>query len=107
MSGLRGRVDRPPFGAGRPRPDLRLRLWLILLGLAMASFAMAATSPIGRWLTQDRGGVIEIFACGQALCGRITGLGEPGRAAGNIPTDHAGKPKCGRVILRDAVEGEV
>jgi uncharacterized protein (DUF2147 family) len=70
----------------------------------MASPAVAAASPSGRWLTQDRGGVIEIFPCAHALCGRIAGLAEPHGADGSIPTDHAGKPKCGLVILRDVVE---
>src|SRR5262249_42163105 len=97
-------MDRPPCGAGRARPDPRLRLRLILLGLVMASPAVAAASPSGRWLTQDRGGVIEIFPCAHALCGRIAGLAEPHGADGSIPTDHAGKPKCGLVILRDVVE---
>ncbi|MBS0255086.1 MAG: DUF2147 domain-containing protein [Proteobacteria bacterium] len=44
---------------------------------ALASAAPAhAASPYGRWLTTERGGVVELFACGSALCGRIAGSPE-------------------------------
>jgi uncharacterized protein (DUF2147 family) len=69
----------------------------------MAAFALLAssaagatpTSPAGRWLTEDKGGVIEIAPCGDALCGRIIGMDYKGA----MPTDHWHRPQCGLGLL--------
>ena len=54
-----------------------------LAAAILATSASAAGSPddalIGRWRTQERGGVVEIHRCGQALCGRVVD-GTPLRA---------------------------
>lgn len=43
-----------------------------LLCTAVAGPAAAADSPLlGRWRTAAQGGVVEIHACGSALCGRL------------------------------------
>ena len=47
----------------------------LIATLAIAAPARAA-SPVGRWQTADRGGVVEVFACGPALCGRVAGSPE-------------------------------
>ena len=44
-----------------------------LVTLALPAPSAAAPSPLGRWATAERGGVVEIFACGAALCGKIAG----------------------------------
>lgn len=50
---------------------------LLALSLfALPAPALAAPSPVGRWATAERGGVVEIFSCGPALCGKIAGGGE-------------------------------
>jgi uncharacterized protein (DUF2147 family) len=83
----------------------------------MASAARADMSQTGRWLTQDRGGVIDIYHCeaspprrdraaASALCGRIAGLSEPLKPDGTVPADSSGHPKCGLTILHDAVQSE-
>ena len=59
----------------------------------------ATLSPIGRWLTQDHDGVIEIAACGATLCGRIVGMRKPLGADGTPAHDPAGHPSCGLTIL--------
>ncbi len=61
--------------------------------------AVAAGDVTGRWLTEDRGGVIEIAPCGAALCGRIVGMSEPLAADGSVQVDNQGRPKCGLAIL--------
>ena len=66
--------------------------------------AQAAPAPVGRWLTEDRGGVIEIAPCGEALCGRIVGMTEPVRPDGSVQTDIKGRPKCGLTILQRATQ---
>src|SRR5436305_1599239 len=30
-----------------------------------------ADIPEGRWLTQDKSGIVEVYRCGDALCGRL------------------------------------
>jgi len=88
----------------------RLVVAAVLLGLTVPPARAAPeaeprsygqpASPVGQWLTEDRGGVIDIFPCGQALCGRIVGMSEPLRPDGSVPKDHAGQPKCGLAILQ-------
>jgi uncharacterized protein (DUF2147 family) len=84
---------------------LPLRPAALILAAVIAP-AAAAPAPVGRWLTEDRGGVIEIFPCAAALCGRIVGMTEPLRPDGKPQTDSAGQPKCGLTILHDAIETE-
>ncbi len=54
--------------------------------------------PVGYWLTQSRHGVIEVSRCGNALCGRIVGIGRAPNAP--VPTDSRGRSQCGLMILR-------
>jgi uncharacterized protein (DUF2147 family) len=44
---------------------------LILLAALAAATPASAASPEGVWRTPSRGGVVELSACGQALCGRL------------------------------------
>ncbi len=78
-----------------------------MLGVALAvsgAAEAAPVSPVGRWLTADRGGVIEIAPCGgNVLCGRIVGMDyEPGHE----PTDVWHRPQCGLMLLYDLRPGE-
>ncbi|OHT18608.1 DUF2147 domain-containing protein [Edaphosphingomonas haloaromaticamans] len=44
---------------------------LAALGPAAAAAATPAASVLGLWRSQDRGGTIELYNCGPAVCGRI------------------------------------
>jgi uncharacterized protein (DUF2147 family) len=79
-----------------------------LLALAPAvAHPVAAQMPTvaGLWLTENRGGVIDIASCGDAgtatLCGRIVGLAEF-EADGSAPRDWRGGTQCGLRIIEDA-----
>ncbi|MCW3474424.1 DUF2147 domain-containing protein [Limobrevibacterium gyesilva] len=85
---------------------MRIILQAIVFTIITTAFARAQPSPAGQWLTEDGGGVIEVAACGNALCGRIVGMAEPVLPDGRTPVDYAGQPKCGLTILRDAVESD-
>ena len=41
------------------------------LWLALAAGPARAETPEGRWLTPDKGGVVEVYRCGDAMCGRL------------------------------------
>lgn len=69
---------------------------------AESPLAAARSTPLGRWLTGDDGGVIEIAPCGRdSLCGRIVGItrDHPGDPE---PTDVHGQPQCGLTIISAA-----
>ncbi|MBN8890973.1 MAG: hypothetical protein ABS99_09825 [Acetobacteraceae bacterium SCN 69-10] len=65
-----------------------------------ASLQQMGPQPVGRWLTQDHDGVVEITPCGDALCGRIVGMSQPFLPDGSPPRDPQGRPQCGLQILR-------
>jgi uncharacterized protein (DUF2147 family) len=85
---------------------MQLRLTLLAALLATIPFATRAAPGIfGRWLTQDRDGVIELAPCGPDLCGRIVGLDLPRLPNGDVPRDPQGRPQCGLQILHARPDG--
>jgi uncharacterized protein (DUF2147 family) len=58
-------------------------LVLLLLFLATITPCLAADGIAGTWLNQDKDAKIEIFNCGQKLCGKIVWLKEPTYPAGS------------------------
>ena len=60
----------------------------IAFAIAAAASAVAqGASPVGRWMTEGGKSHVEIFACGQQLCGRIVWLKEPHFKDGKPKTD--------------------
>lgn len=39
---------------------------------ALATSAQAAAPITGRWVTQEKDGVVEIYACGDSICGKLS-----------------------------------
>jgi len=86
---------------------------ILILGLATLSLAVLAPaagaqapSVTGRWLSEDRKGVIEIYPCGDKVCGKLAWLAEPNEN-GKPKLDHNNpdpalrqQPLCGLVMLR-------
>jgi len=60
---------------------------LLALAIGKDSTAAGNASPIGRWRTEGGGSHIEIYRCGQHLCGRIVWLKEPRDQDGQIAVD--------------------
>ena len=56
------------------------------------------TSPVGRWFTEDRGGVVDIAPCGNALCGVIIGLSS--FPPSGIKRDFRGNSQCHDTLLQ-------
>jgi uncharacterized protein (DUF2147 family) len=45
---------------------------LAVLGTLFTAVSPARSdAPEGRWLTQDKSGMVEVYRCGDALCGRL------------------------------------
>ena len=69
----------------------------VLAALTLAAGAQAP-APVGRWKTEDGGGIIEVRACGQVLCGVIVGLSD-WPANGGVKRDWLGRPQCHSIVL--------
>lgn len=55
-----------------PKPLLALAATLLLSsGAAGSTVAAGPGSPLGQWSTGDNHGLVELFACGASLCGKI------------------------------------
>jgi len=49
-----------------------LKMSLAMATAAFAAFSVQAAAPItGRWVTQRKDGVVEIYQCGAQICGRL------------------------------------
>jgi uncharacterized protein (DUF2147 family) len=82
-----------------------------LVGLVLllrATAAMSAPGPQGVWLTEDGDGAVEIFDCGELLCGQIAWQRSPLRPDGSPDIDDRnpdpalrGRPICGLQIIGD------
>lgn len=70
--------------------------------------AAAQTGVLGRWLTDDGAGVVEIAACGSALCGRLVAVlapKAPDHDINNPDRARRGRPLLGLAILSGLVRG--
>lgn len=67
-----------------------------------AQDARKAPNVLGRWLTDDKAGVVEIAPCGNALCGKLAAVLDPKAPTQDINNpDPAlkGRPLAGIAIL--------
>lgn len=76
---------------------IALGLVLTLPSAKAAQSQSVPRTPLGTWLTATDKAVVRIIRCGHALCGEIAGLARP--PGEPMPTDFAGRPQCGQVIL--------
>jgi len=94
--------SRPPgvaamFRLTRPHALLCFAATLVIALIALAAPALSMASPLGTWSTANGHGVIAIVQCGDALCGRIVGIGR--KPTEPMPTDANGRPQCGLTII--------
>jgi uncharacterized protein (DUF2147 family) len=88
--------------------------WLaaFALGLAAAAagstFAQQSTPILGRWLTENRDGVVELYPCAGKLCGRLVWMkvpvdrdGKPQTDVRNPKPDLRTRPLCGLAMMGD------
>jgi uncharacterized protein (DUF2147 family) len=81
----------------------------IAIGIMLIRLAAAEPGqPQGVWLTEDRGGAVEIYDCGERLCGRIVWQQSSVREDGSPDVDDHNpdpakrrQPICGLQIIGD------
>lgn len=50
-----------------------VKKWMTAAGLLMLPLSAQAASPItGRWVTQSKDGVVEVYPCGEHICGKLS-----------------------------------
>ena len=78
-------------------------LFALALAVVMAVSAVAAKAQqpevLGRWLTENRRGVIEIYPCGDKLCGKLVWLIEPIRHGAPAIDDKNPQPELRQRLL--------
>ena len=75
---------------------------LLCIDLGSAPARAAQPGPVGAWVTAGNGAVIEIYQCGNSLCGAISGMVLA--PADKTPVDWQGQSQCGLVIVRTAAD---
>lgn len=61
---------------------------LFSLSILFTVMSFAGNSDIlGQWYTTDKGAIVEIYQCGDKLCGKIIWLKEPNKEDGTPKTD--------------------
>ena len=100
-----------PRHLAEPRGGKATSLPLVALIALLAGVATATASPQGPqgvWLTEDRGGAVAIYDCGERLCGRIVWQKSSLRADGTLDIDDKNpdptkrqQPICGLQIIGD------
>lgn len=80
---------------------------LLLLGVALRAEAQAPQPQqlLGRWLSETKRGVIDIYPCGEEICGKLVWMIEPIRHGAPAIDDKNPDPKlqqrplCGLTML--------
>lgn len=79
------------------------RKWLLAPGVSVVllSISASAAAPVtGRWVTQSKDGVVEIYECGATICGKIAKfLVTPPAGPGAKDVNNPNKALRSRTIL--------
>lgn len=59
----------------------------LLSSFFFLNFSIAQNAVVGEWLTSDKEGKIEIYNCGDKVCGKVSWLAEPNEADGKPKKD--------------------
>jgi uncharacterized protein (DUF2147 family) len=81
-----------------------IAVWLVV---ALSFQAAAQSDVLGRWVPPQQDSVVEIYTCGEEVCGRVIELNEPLDEDGNPKVDRnnrddslRGRPILGMELLR-------
>jgi uncharacterized protein (DUF2147 family) len=78
-----------------------VRTFVALAALTALTLPVQAAAPItGRWITQSKEGVVEIYQCGANICGKLAKfLVPPPNGAGQKDVNNPDKSLRGRTLL--------
>jgi uncharacterized protein (DUF2147 family) len=108
------RVSPFPLHEAEERPQSQVvarRRSAVVAGACMvlaSAFGARADelSPFGRWLTEDRQGVVETYRCGRELCGKVVWEAVPSGKTGRSNVDdmnpdpsRRGQPICNLQVM--------
>jgi uncharacterized protein (DUF2147 family) len=95
-----------------PRLPL-LAVALLSVAAVISPAARADQTPVfGQWLTESKRGVVDVFPCGDKVCGKLVWMIEPIRRGAPALDDYNPKPElrerplCGLLLLGDFHETE-
>lgn len=72
----------------------------LAVALALATSAQAAAPVTGKWVTQSKDGVVEIYECGATICGKLAKfLVPPPNGVGQKDINNPNKALRGRTLL--------
>jgi uncharacterized protein (DUF2147 family) len=73
----------------------------VLAAATLLAFSAQAAVPItGRWVTQSKEGLVEVYECGGAICGKLAKfLVTPPGGAGQKDVNNPNKALRGRTLL--------
>ena len=72
----------------------------LVAAIALAASAQAAAPVTGKWVTQSKDGVVEIYQCGASICGKLAKfLVMPPAGAGAKDLNNPNKALRSRTIL--------
>lgn len=79
----------------------RSRKLLAIAAVALSTMSAQAAAPItGRWVTQSKDGVVEIYQCGAQICGKLAKfLVPPPNGVGQKDVNNPNKALRGRTLL--------
>lgn len=78
-----------------------IRKFLAIAAVGLVILPAQAAAPItGRWVTQSKEGVVEIYQCGAVLCGKLAKyLVTPPNGVGQRDVNNPNKALRGRTLL--------
>ena len=89
------KICRQPSTGVTPMRLKAVAISLLVIAFALMEKASAAADATGAWLIEDGSAIVQVSACGSALCGVIVWSEKP--------TDARGQKVCNMAVLGDAV----
>jgi uncharacterized protein (DUF2147 family) len=74
--------------------------------LAASHTSSMASETTGKWWTEEKKGIMEVYACPEGLCGKLVGFVEPYDDKGQPKHAKNGAPECGLSIMHAHVSDE-
>lgn len=80
---------------------LSRKIWVAFAAAPTLSVSAQAAAPVtGRWVTESKDGIVEIYQCGATVCGKLAKfLAPPPNGVGQKDINNPNKALRGRTLL--------